>query len=365
MRGRWYRWDKKRTVDEALGLSTRYLVEGLNRALDRSEAGLVCVGALQWSRQGTGEVTSAIGYTIERKGATCFTRLRYTTTRLSGEKIENDYPVQMSYTRPHYGGRRWWFICPLVKAGQVCGRRVAKLYLPGGALHFGCRYCHDLTYTTSQKGGDLLETIDNRLVRLRRKLKAGSGQVVDAPPEKPRHMHWKTYGRLCREYWNLQAMRRLAWLQGVVQVLGPGAVDGLPTVTELGQEVQLAWKDHKAQPDRWSYRQGLLRKWDAQRPDPGAQRYTLGEVARAAGVLYEFAREAQAHDLIRADGGRGKRRQRYRRRLARWLQKLYILHQAGYTWVEMKAWTRRRFGPGHEHERRWPAGFQPEEPFSG
>ena len=45
----------------------------------------------------------------------------------------------------NFGGYRWWFICPLVVNGNVCGRRVGALYL-GGEEYFGCRHCYNLTY---------------------------------------------------------------------------------------------------------------------------------------------------------------------------------------------------------------------------
>jgi len=35
--------------------------------------------------------------------------------------------------------------------GRGCGRRVGKLYLPPGGRYFGCRQCHDLTYTSCQE----------------------------------------------------------------------------------------------------------------------------------------------------------------------------------------------------------------------
>src|SRR5262249_25845614 len=49
------------------------------------------------------------------------------------------------------GGLRWWFVCPLEADGRPCGRRVRKLYLPAGATLFGCRHCHRLSYTSSQR----------------------------------------------------------------------------------------------------------------------------------------------------------------------------------------------------------------------
>jgi hypothetical protein len=42
-------------------------------------------------------------------------------------------------------------IFPLIVNGRSCGRRVGKRYLPPGARYFGCRRCHDLTYTSCQE----------------------------------------------------------------------------------------------------------------------------------------------------------------------------------------------------------------------
>ena len=59
--------------------------------------------------------------------------------------------VWLTTTRPHFGGLRWWFCCPLRVEGRPCGRRVGKLYLPPGGRYFGCRHCYDLTYTSCQE----------------------------------------------------------------------------------------------------------------------------------------------------------------------------------------------------------------------
>jgi hypothetical protein len=55
--------------------------------------------------------------------------------------------VSLCSTVPHYGGRRWWFICPIKKI------RVAKLYLPPDATQFASRKAHNLTYRSSQESG--------------------------------------------------------------------------------------------------------------------------------------------------------------------------------------------------------------------
>src|SRR3954469_12886501 len=54
---------------------------------------------------------------------------------------------------PHYGGRRGWCICPLVRNDGGRPRRVAKLYLPSGGKYFGSREGHGLTYTSCQESG--------------------------------------------------------------------------------------------------------------------------------------------------------------------------------------------------------------------
>ena len=74
-------------------------------------------------------------------------RLYYTVTgRKTGEKTEYDYKVGLTTTPCHFGGARYWFICPLTVNNVYCGRRVAKLYKAPAADYFGCRHCHDLSY---------------------------------------------------------------------------------------------------------------------------------------------------------------------------------------------------------------------------
>jgi hypothetical protein len=72
----------------------------------------------------------------------------------------------------HFGGRRWWGICPLVGNGQACNRRVGKLYLPPGGRYFGCRQCYRLTYRSVQEH-------DKRVDALRRSPDALAALVKD------------------------------------------------------------------------------------------------------------------------------------------------------------------------------------------
>jgi hypothetical protein len=79
--------------------------------------------------------------------------------------------VQLAKTSCHYGGSRFWFLCP------GCWRRVGKVYLPTGIYYRGvrmqqwrCRHCWGLTYEQRQIGrgggafGWLLEQRADRLL---------------------------------------------------------------------------------------------------------------------------------------------------------------------------------------------------------
>src|SRR5262245_48855510 len=50
-------------------------------------------------------------------------RLRYSMADWSGEETKIDDRTYLATTRPHFGGLRWWFVCPRLN------RRVRKLYL--------------------------------------------------------------------------------------------------------------------------------------------------------------------------------------------------------------------------------------------
>lgn len=78
--------------------------------------------------------------------------LEYAISDQSEESMEClFYHIEVVSTLCHYGGKRWWYICPLSKSGRICGRRCRILYLPQGASYFGCRECYNLTYESRQK----------------------------------------------------------------------------------------------------------------------------------------------------------------------------------------------------------------------
>ena len=60
------------------------------------------------------------------------------------------------------------------------------------------------------------------MLAIRRRLGAptGAGWPFDSLPEKPARMHWETYGRLVREYYNLAELRDLAFTVGAFDLCG-------------------------------------------------------------------------------------------------------------------------------------------------
>ena len=106
-------------------------------------------GSLGWISDGEDKPHATIGYEADLSDQdNAWLRLRY---QRNGEPV--DYKVRLVTSTPHYGGLRWWFICPLVRNDGGPPHRVAKLYLPSGAKYFGSREGYGLTYTSCQESG--------------------------------------------------------------------------------------------------------------------------------------------------------------------------------------------------------------------
>ena len=144
--GRWGWHSSKTTVEECTAFSMKDLARhaGLGPSVHTWQG-------LGWHNTWTGENTSSIGVEIKTGDTGGWARLFYTFTAGRNKDEKMDYRVPLVTTWPHFGGLRWWFICPLSVNGRYCGRRVGKLYLPPGGRYFGCRHCHDLTYTSCQE----------------------------------------------------------------------------------------------------------------------------------------------------------------------------------------------------------------------
>jgi len=126
--GRYY-WDKKDTVEDCRNVSISFL----------QKHGFFCgykYGRVTWSRNE--EEIASIGVTVSTMDDGGYIKFNYTTThRSSGEQTAYDYKVSLTTTPCHFGGVRYWFICPLTINGNYCGRRVGTLYKAPGATPNG------------------------------------------------------------------------------------------------------------------------------------------------------------------------------------------------------------------------------------
>ena len=108
-----------------------------------------------------------------------------------------DYTVGLVSTEVGFGGRRWWFLCP------VSGRRCAVLYLPRGAYQFGSAKGYRLAYGVTR-----LATHDrlwHRMTKVAHRL--GQEPDPEIPPRRPKWMRHPTYARLLAA-WHEAAERR-------------------------------------------------------------------------------------------------------------------------------------------------------------
>lgn len=94
------------------------------------------IGELKWKR---GEAVNGVGFRVSTRERRM--TLTYAPTTPSGTKERVGCDIGLDATSCHFGGWRWWFLCP-----AVCYRRVAILYFDGE--RFACRKCHGLAYAS-------------------------------------------------------------------------------------------------------------------------------------------------------------------------------------------------------------------------
>ena len=139
-------WRRARThvVDDCLVLSIADLVREKIIV-----PGAVVRGELAWSRAGQQPDAQANYEADLLTDKHAGIQLRYRIDDRS-----ESTRVWLRYTEPQYGGRRWWFVCPLT------GDRVAKLYLPPGQNRFASRRAYGLSYSSSRKSRSKSKTLD-------------------------------------------------------------------------------------------------------------------------------------------------------------------------------------------------------------
>ena len=121
--------------------------------------------------------------------------LSYRHQRYGEDWVSREQVIRLVHTQPHYGGRRWWMLCP------VRHERVGKLYLPNGGDIFAGRKAWRLGYRSQRVAGR--DKAFERLFALQRKL--GCDQGWEAGLWRPKGMWQRTFERHWERYWELDA----------------------------------------------------------------------------------------------------------------------------------------------------------------
>lgn len=106
-------------------------------------------GQITWTQRPSGR-ESEISVIVDTTDTVPHVRLQYATTdRDTGGQRYFDYRIDLTSTPCYYGGKRWWFECPLVVNNVACGRRSRVIYKCGD--YFGCRVCQNLCYSVQNE----------------------------------------------------------------------------------------------------------------------------------------------------------------------------------------------------------------------
>ncbi len=108
---------------------------------------------VSWTAEGR-PFGSAIVRRADLHGWPARARLTYTLPQERGEPRMMDYDAALASSQCHFGGHRYWFVCPLVRNGLLCGRRCRCLCRHPDGVYFGCRECIRLTYRSRRMHRD-------------------------------------------------------------------------------------------------------------------------------------------------------------------------------------------------------------------
>lgn len=169
-------------VDFAWMLRQRLACDGHKRA-----------GALNW--QVGDRPAGSISYRADMRDADRARLILSYSRGRDDDREEVEQVIRLTWTQPHFGGKRWWMICP------YRGHRVGKLYLPQGGDRFASRKAWRLGYHSQRIAAR--DRPFEALFRLQSKLgcERGWGNWIS----RPKGMHHRTFERHLDEFEELDA----------------------------------------------------------------------------------------------------------------------------------------------------------------
>jgi hypothetical protein len=114
-----------------------------------------------WTWRSGDTVIGSVRYAIDvSEGARGSLRVSYTAGGGPTSQI-----IEMVTSRPNFGGRRWWFVCPAFLARNE-HRLVRCVCLPSGQHQFASRASHRLNYQSQKDSRSLTQFIDSLMREL-------------------------------------------------------------------------------------------------------------------------------------------------------------------------------------------------------
>lgn len=121
------------------------------------------------------------------------------------------YRIALTWTKPPYGGLRWWFLCPRT------GRRCTKLFLPRGGHRFWSRQAYGLGYACQRMSRE--SRLMWRARELHRQLGGDGRALGQASPPKPPGMWRRTYAKKVDRWRAADERAEAAWMESALRLL--------------------------------------------------------------------------------------------------------------------------------------------------
>ena len=103
-------------------------------------------------------------------------------------KSKHTEDIAFDRTPCHFGGNRYWFLCP------CCKTRIATIYKLNNV--YRCRHCHNLPFRSQSESE--LDRVIRQAHKLRQRL-GGPESLYELIKQKPKGMHNSTFERLSKE----------------------------------------------------------------------------------------------------------------------------------------------------------------------
>ncbi len=126
---------------------------------------------------------------------------------------ELDQRIHLVTLPRHYGGRQWFFVCP------VTNGRASVLWLPPGAQQFASRHAWPGQVAYRSQFMTAIDRAHLGMERIKRRLIGElDPEEWDLPP-KPKWMRWKTYHRLVERFERYEAALDAATLSRATKLV--------------------------------------------------------------------------------------------------------------------------------------------------